>query len=274
MNYYNIPPLSLSKGAKIPIRVLPSSRMLFRRMAEEMAITIQQNNVAGERTVFILPVGPTGQYDIFVQMVNRRKISLKNCWFFHMDEYLDQNGELIDMTLPISFRGYMEEHLHSRIRPDLVMPKEQWIFPDPSNPTKIDEMLEEFGGADICFGGIGMNGHIAFNEPNSKLTVEEFSETPTRIVRLSEITRAINADNYYGGKLDQMPCQAVTIGMKSILASHRVILGVFRPWHRAVCRRAAFGKVTANYPVSLLQKHPDVLLYVNDVAAQLPVPQK
>ena len=70
------------------------------------------------------------------------------------------------------------------------------------------------------------------------------------------------------GALEDMPRKCVTIGMKEILGARKLRLGVFRDWHRAVCRRAAYGEVTAAFPATLAQNHPDALLYVNANAAQ------
>ena len=63
-----------------------------------------------------------------------------------------------------------------------------------------------------------------------------------------------------------MPYRAVTIGMAEILGARKVRLGVFREWHRGAVRRAVYGKVTAAFPATLLQNHPDAVIYVNDVA--------
>ena len=79
--------------------------------------------------------------------------------------------------------------------------------------------------------------------------------------------RAVNAVGDLGGALEDMPLQAVTIGMKEILGAKKLRLAVFRDWHRAVCRRAAYGEVTSAFPATLAQLHPDALLYVNKVAA-------
>ena len=65
-----------------------------------------------------------------------------------------------------------------------------------------------------------------------------------------------------------MPSKAVTIGIRQILSAKKVRLGVFRPWHRAVVRQAAYGPVTAHFPASLLQNHPDAVIFVNNVAAE------
>ena len=70
--------------------------------------------------------------------------------------------------------------------------------------------------------------------------------------------------------LEAMPRRCVTLGMREILAARKVRLGVFRDWHRAVVRRAAYGEPTAAFPATLLQRHPDALIYVNDNAALPP----
>ena len=71
-----------------------------------------------------------------------------------------------------------------------------------------------------------------------------------------------------GGAIEDMPRYASKVGMKEILSARKIILGVFRPWHRAVVRRACCGEVSASFPVTLLQNHPDATILVNDVAAE------
>ena len=130
-----------------------------------------------------------------------------------------------------------------------------------------DPHIEELGGVDIAFGGIGITGHLAFNEPQPELTPEQFAQLPTRVLDIHPETRATNCVGDLGGALEDMPHKCVTIGMKEILGARKLRLGVFRDWHRAVCRRAAYGEITAAFPATLAQKHPDALLYVNSVAA-------
>ena len=67
-----------------------------------------------------------------------------------------------------------------------------------------------------------------------------------------------------------MPKRAVTIGIKQILGARKVRLGIFREWHRSVVRQAAYGPVTAHFPASLLQNHPDAVIYANSTAAAQP----
>ncbi len=268
--YYSIPKDKLGTDSKIPMELMSSSDEVYSKMALEMVETIEENNEAGEKTVFILPVGPVGQYPIFVEEVNSMRLSLKDCWFINMDEYLNDNNTYIDINSPLSFRGFMEREVYGKIDDDLLMPEKQRIFPDPVNIDHVDLLLKELGGADICFGGIGLDGHIAFNEPMPKLKLKKYMALPTRIVELSLESRVTNGLSELCGAIDMMPKKAITLGMKSILSSKKIRIGVFRDWHKAVVRHAGYGEMSPEFPATLLQKHIDAKIYVNDVAAGLP----
>lgn len=267
-SYFHIPAEELGKGSKLKILKLGDSGEVFYEMAMEMINEIKKNNREAKHTVFICPVGPVGQYPIFVRLVNSQKISLKDVWFINMDEYLDNESDWIPMDHPLSFRGFMERTVYSKLDPELVMPENQRVFPDPKNTGYISELIKKLGGVDIAFGGIGINGHIAFNEAQPELTPEEFAELPTRVLGISKETRAINAVGDLNGAIDAMPERCVTIGMKQILGARKIRLYCFREWHRAVVRQAAYGKISAGFPVTLVQNHPDALITVNHIAAQ------
>lgn len=269
MNYYQIQPTELGRNSKIPLMVLGDSGEVFYELALEMIGTIQSNNAAGKKTVLICPVGPVGQYPIFVRLVNRDSISLKNCWFINMDEYLTDSGEWIAESEALSFRGFMQRNVYGKIRPELLMPQEQRVFPDPKDLGRIPRLIEELGGVDIAFGGIGINGHLAFNEPEA-VSAAEFATRMTRTLEISGETRTINSVGDLCGAIEAMPKRCVTIGMHEILSARKIRLGVFRDWHRAVVRRAAYGEVTAEFPATLCQQHPDALIIVNSNAANKP----
>ncbi len=270
MDYFGISAGELGRDAKIPVQVLGDSGEVFYELALQMTDAIRTNNAAGRRTVFICPVGPVGQYPIFVRLVNQQRLSLKNCWFFNMDEYLNDDGTYIDEQSPLSFRGFMARNVYGKIDADLLMPESQRVFPDPADPEKGDRLLAELGGPDICFGGIGINGHLAFNEAREDMTAADFARLGTRVVELTAETRTANAIGDRGGAIDAMPKLAVTIGIAQILSAKKVRLGVFRDWHRAVVRQAAYGPVTAHFPASLLQNHPDAVIYANATASARP----
>lgn len=259
----------LNKGAKLPVIVMEDNAAVFQSMAEEMAEEIKKNNAEGKKTVFICPVGPVGQYPYFVEMVNQEKISLKNVWFINMDEYLDDDKKWVPETHPLSFRGFMNRTVYSKIDPELVMPEEQRVFPDPENVEYIPQLIEKLGGVDICFGGIGINGHVAFNEADASLSNEEFLAQKTRVLDITKETRTANAIGDFNGALEDMPKYCVTIGIYEIAHARKIRLGCFRNWHRAVVRRTAYGEATSDFPVSLLTNHQDINLKITEFVAAL-----
>ena len=260
MDYFQIPAQELGKESRIPVIPLGDSGEVFYELAMEMVTAIREHNARGEKTVFICPVGPVGQYPIFVRLVNRERLSLKSCWFINMDEYLNDDDTYIGKDSPLSFRGFMERTVYSKIDAELLMPPEQRVFPDPADPGKVDRLIEE----------LGINGHLAFNEAQEDLTAQEFAQLGTRALTLNPETRTANAIGDRCGAIDAMPKRAVTIGIKQILGARKVRLGVFREWHRSVVRQAAYGEVTAHFPASPLQGHPDAVIYTNAVAAGQP----
>lgn len=268
--YYYYDRGQLLAAPKLPIAVLQDNDAVFRAMAEEMAEEIRGKNAHGERTVLICPVGPVGQYPYFVDLVNREKISLKNVWFFNMDEYLTDEKEWIPKEDSLSFRGFMDREVYTKILPELVMPEKQRVFPDPRMPEAVGEQIEKLGGVDICFGGIGINGHLAFNEADDGLSAEAFRNLHTRVLAISRETRTANAIGDLNGAIDDMPRYCVTIGMHEIYHARMVRLGCFRDWHRSVVRHAAYGEVSAHFPATLLQEHPDALLRITEFVANLP----
>lgn len=270
MDFFRISAEELGNGAKIPLLKLGDSGEVFYELALEMVSEIEKNNAAGKRTVFICPVGPVGQYPIFVRLVNERRLSLKHCWFLNMDEYLTDDDEWIDPSSPLSFRGFMQRNVYGRIDADLLMPAEQRVFPDPHHVEFLPNLIEKLGGVDIAFGGIGINGHLAFNEAQDELTADEFARLRTRVLSISRETRVANAIGDLSGAIDAMPKRCVTLGIAEILSARKIRLGVFRDWHRAVVRQAAYGEVSAHFPATLVQRHPDALILVNANAAKQP----
>ena len=264
--YYSYPKERLGEG-RIPVKCLGDSGEVFSEIAHIMVDTIEENNKKGKKTVFICPVGPVGQYPIFVRLVKERNLSLANCWFFNMDEYLTDDKEYIDSSSPLSFRGFMEREVYSQIPEELNVPESQRFFPDPKNPESVGKKIEELGGVDICFGGIGINGHLAFNEAE-EVSAGEFATRDTRVLAISRETRCANAIGDLNGAIDAMPVYAVTIGIKEIIEARKVVLGVFRPWHRAVVRQAIFDEPSGHFPVTLLQNHPDALILTNNIASE------
>jgi glucosamine-6-phosphate deaminase len=222
--------------------------------------------------VLILPVGPVDQYRPLAGLINERGLSLKRTVLINMDEYLTDEDEWIPLDHPLSFRGFMNRNFYDLLDPDLAPPVEQRIFPDPHEPQAIKGLIDAHGGVDACFGGIGINGHIAFNEPpepGETCEVDHFRRLPTRVLPLARETRTINA-NTVGGGIEIIPRRCVTVGMREILASRSLRFYCNRPWQSAVIRRVLHGPVTSACPASLLRLHSDAAITVVPFVAQPP----
>jgi len=227
-----------------------------------MLEVIIRNNKLGKPSMFIVPVGPTGYAKRFAYLVNEYNISCKNVTIINMDEYMLTEKELIAYNHPMGFKRFMDEDMYNLIRDDLNILPENRLFPDPENPGYIWERIQQKeGGVDICFGGIGMNGHIAFNEaPLNPMTADEFAALPTRVLPVYYTTQVTNSIGY-GGNYKGVPRYCVTIGMKEILSSQKLVF--FANW-AAGCnsmKQVIDGPVTAEVPGSLMQTHKDCTIY-------------
>ena len=269
-DYRTIPAAELGKGSNIKVELCETEVDLYWKMAIEVLELIQENNAKGEKTVMIVPYGPLGPYARLVELINKHRVSLKNCWFINMDEYLTDEKTWIPKEHKLSFRGFMDRTVYTKVKPELLMPEEQRVFPDPKDPGHIQDVIEKLGGVDICFGGIGINGHVAFNEASDEMTPDEFLAQHTRVLEISRETRVANSIGDLNGALDDMPHYCITIGINEIYHARKIRLGCFRDWHRSVVRHAAYGERSAHFPVTLLQGHPDINLKFTEFVANLP----
>jgi len=231
-------------------------------MALTMLEEILAHNARGEKTVMIVPVGPTAQYPMLAEMVNRLNVSLKNVHFFNMDEYMVSPTEAVGHDDPLSFYGRMKREFYDLVREDLVMPESQRHFPAPGAEAEYDRMIADLGGVDMCFGGVGINGHVAFNEPpeiGEEISLDEFANLPTRVLPISRETKTINAYGYQRGDLQGMPEWCITIGMKQIISSKKIYLALNRPWQNGPFKHAIYDKETADIPVTLLRRNKNLM---------------
>lgn len=252
-------------------RVVPGEWDVYFDMALTMYEEIVKNNAQGKPTVFIVPVGPTEQYPILAKLINSQRVSLKNVHFFNMDEYLITPTRRIDDGDKMSFHGRMQREFYDRVDPELVMPESQRHFPEPGQEAEYDRMIAELGGPDICFGGLGINGHVAFNEAaeaDDPITADEFAALGTRVLRITRETRAINAFGYQRGDLAGMPEWCITVGMKPILSSRRVYIALNRPWQNGPLKHVLLGEECPQWPSSLLRRVGNVELCMTEAIAQ------
>jgi len=269
-------PDELARRAQIPVTVYPDKSLIYERFADDILEILRANNLAGRDTKLILPVGPRLHYPILVRRLNEENIPLARAHFFMMDEYLDWQGRLIDERHPLSFRGFLKGAL-AGLRPELRLPEGRLHAPDPCRIDDYSEEIARLGGIDACFGGVGSHGHVAFNEPPNRelvrVTEAEFLASKTRIVHLAPETVVLNCIRAAGGYYGDFPSMAVSCGMADILASGRIRLCCDGgEWQRYALRMALLGEPTLDYPVSLIQTHPDIRIYTDELTAQAVIP--
>ncbi len=272
-----IPVSDLGKGSGIRLEVCETEQDLYWKMAIEVFELIKDNNRKGEKTIMIVPYGPLGPYSRLVWLINKYRLSLNNCCFINMDEYLEgASGKYLDASHPLSFRGGMDRIFYNLVDNELNLLPENRIFPEPGNESHIWEVIMDHGKLDMCFGGIGINGHIAFNEPpepGESVGNDEFKKLLTRVLKLSRETRTINSFMNCGGDLEGIPPYCITVGMKEIWHACKVRMLMPRDWNAGALRKVLHGPVTCAVPCSLFQEHPDAKLYAAEPALVSPVPK-
>ncbi len=242
---------------------------LHAHFAHSVASRVAANNAAGHPTRMILPYGPTGQYPILRDLLNRKRISLKTSMLFFMDEYADSSGRPLRRDHPLSFRqgiAWLWEALH----PDLRPRADNVIFPGPDNALAIERRVAD-EGIEVCYGGIGIHGHIAFNEPTKNV-----AESGVRLVELNDFTVTMNAiRSQVGGDLENFPQKAWTLGLRQCFAAKRVELycrnDVFGlDWANTVLRLAVLGEPGYDYPVTLMRTHANYQVITDRRTADKP----
>ena len=263
--YNSLPKSEVGKGSRIVLDRCDTEHDLYWKMAIEVLEVIQENNKKGKPTVMVVPYGPLGPYSRLVYLINKYRVSLKNCVFINMDEYIGEDGQYIDYNSPLSFRGGMDRIFYGLIDEELNVLPENRFFPEPGNEGKV-----------MAWGGVGINGHFAFNEPPEPGEVcsnEEFLNRATRVLPISRETKTINCFMNCGGDLDGIPKLCITVGMKEMFKAKKVRMCMPRDWNAGALRKILHGDITASVPCSLFRLHPDAKLYAADVALNSPIPE-
>ncbi|MEK4107493.1 glucosamine-6-phosphate deaminase [Paenibacillus sp. FSL R10-2791] len=196
---------------------------------------------------------PVGVYAKLVEMHQKGLVSFSKATSFNLDEYIG-----LPVDHPQSYRSFMNEQLFNHIDID----PGQTHIPNgnaadmEAECLAYDKMLEENGPVDLQILGIGSNGHIGFNEPDANLS------SKTHVVDLLDDTREANARFF--DSLDEVPRQAITMGIGGILKARQILLLVRGAGKAEAIRNAVEGPITTQCPASLLQSHPNVIVLVDE----------
>ena len=223
----------------------------------------------------IVPCGPKCWYAPFTRIINQEKISLKNVTIFHMDECLNWQGELLPKNHPYNFRTYMEKYFYEGIDHELSIPPNQRFFPEPGSIELIKKKITE-APVDITLGGWGQDGHVAYNQarrdPYNEITIEQLRNSELRIQNNNYDTVIALAQRSFGAAYQFVPPMSITLGMKECLSAKKIRLySDTGAWKQTALRVALFSEETTEYPITLLQKHPDALLTATLETASHPI---
>jgi glucosamine-6-phosphate deaminase len=260
---------------KVPFRVVADSAEMGTMMARELVEIVEANNARHLPTRAIIPCGPKCWYAPFTELVNLRNVSLRNLFVFHMDECLDWQARPLPAKHPYNFRTFMENYFYRGIRPELAVPEQQrfWLL-----PSTADQVAEAIAAApvDITVGGWGQDGHIAYNQarrhPYSSVTLDELANSTIRIQENNLDTILALAQRSFGGAYQFVPPMSITLGIKECLSARKVrVYSDTGSWKQTALRVALFSEPTAEYPITLLQKHPDAIVTATLETASHPI---
>jgi glucosamine-6-phosphate deaminase len=201
---------------------------------------------------------PTGVYKKLIEDHQENKTTYKDINTFNLDEYIG-----ISKKDPNSYHYFMCENLFDHID----IPLEQTHIPDGTAKEleeecrRYEHFIQEHGGIDLQILGIGQNGHIGFNEPGTSFY------SKTHIINLAESTR--KANSRFFESLEDVPTQAVTMGIASIMESKEILLLVSGASKAEALARLINGDVSEQFPASILKNHQNVTIFADKDAIAL-----
>ena len=242
--------------SSMKLTVFKDERALATTLAARIAVML-----TGQPALVLgLPTGrtPIGLYHELGTLHSDRLVDLSQATTFNLDEFFG-----IGPDHPGSYRAFMDAHLFSRVN---LQPERIHVLngaaPDPDGEcARYEQAIAGAGGVDLQVLGIGTNGHIGFNEPGLELAAR------THRVTLKESTRRSNAA-LFGGVIGQVPKDALSMGMATILDARRIVLLATGKSKARCIDRVVNGAITTKLPASFLQLHPDVELMLDEAAAE------
>jgi glucosamine-6-phosphate deaminase len=237
------------------VTVFKDERTLARTLAAHIAATLD----GSPDLVLGLPTGrtPVRTYHELGTLHARGRADFSRATTFNLDEFLG-----IGPDHPGSYRAFMEKHLfsHVNVRPECINVL-NGAAPDPEGECgRYEQAIAAAGGIGLQLLGIGTNGHIGFNEPGRELTAR------THRVTLKASTRRSNAA-LFGGTVDNVPAEALSMGMATILQARRIVLIATGKSKARCVDRVVNGPITTKLPGSFLQLHQNVEIMLDEAAA-------
>jgi glucosamine-6-phosphate deaminase len=241
------------------IEIAPDKADLGARAAGEGAAAIRAAIARRGACTIILATGAS-QFEMLDALVAEAGIDWSKVVAFHLDEYVG-----LPATHPASFRRYLAERFVARV------PSLGEFVPIDADADDVEAELSRLNRLirgrtiDLCFAGIGENCHLAFNDPPADFEVE----APYILVDLDEACRRQQLGEGWFPSLDAVPRRAISMSVRQMLKSERMILCVPDARKARAVRSAVEGPITPDHPASALQRHENCVLYLDPLAASL-----
>lgn len=228
----------------------------YDEMSKIAAMIFKDQLKVNTASIFGMATGgtPEGFYKELVESFKASELTFAEAKSFNLDEYVGVAPEN-----KVSYHYYMDDNLFNHID----MKRENIHVPtgDTANlqqaATDYDLAIKAAGGIDIQLLGIGVNGHIGFNEPGSSFLAG------TNVVELTESTR--EANKVYFNQLEDVPTHAITMGINTIMKSKKIVLLISGASKQEAYDRLRSAEVTEDFPASVLHNHQDVVVIYTDV---------
>ena len=237
----------------------PDYATLSRWAACYVASRINAFKPTAERP-FVLgcPTGssPLGMYRNLIELYKEGKVSFRNVVTFNMDEYVG-----LPEDHPESYHSFMWNNFFSHI--DIAKENVNILNGNAEDLKaeceRFEKKIESYGGIELFMGGVGPDGHIAFNEPGSSLT------SRTRVKTLTTDTIIANS-RFFEGNVDLVPKTALTVGVGTVMAAREVMLMVNGHNKARALRHGIEGSITQMWTISALQMHPHAVIVADEAA--------
>jgi glucosamine-6-phosphate deaminase len=245
---------------RIAVRILEDHGAIAREVAGRIAELVRIRAAEGKSAVLGLATGstPVGIYRELIRLYRDEDLDFGNVVTFNLDEYVPMDPGSVH-----SYDRFMRENLfdHVNIPEEGIHLLRGDVEPDDvsSYCEAYEAAIRDVGGIDLQILGIGRSGHIGFNEPGSG------KGSRTRVIYLDTVTRADAASDFFGE--ENVPPEAVTMGVSTILEAREVILIATGEHKAAVVKRAVEGEVHPDVAATYLQEHPCAHVYLDPAAA-------
>ena len=227
----------------------------YEKLSRQAANIISAQVILKPDSVLGLATGssPLGTYKQLIEWYEKGDIDFSKVTSVNLDEYVGLDG-----TNDQSYRYFMNKNFFEHINIDIS----NTFVPNgcavdlAGEGKRYDEHIAELGGIDLQLLGIGLDGHIGFNEP------DKYFVKTTHVVDLHEST--IKANSRFFANIDEVPKRAITMGMVSIMQAKKILLIASGKEKRDILEKAFYGPITPEIPASILQLHPDITVIYSE----------